>query len=268
MSSPSDATVSKKGAGMGNLSGEAIAAAMTDNDCIVDPAATHQNLEAGDRIQVLWTIEDDGRNGDTEERGDDGGLTTLASYDEPAEEEEGTEGLSSSLAGEMSARSYSRWWGATLKPWDGTHCEGMAIRSLLYDAYSLGGFPDPSLETVIFAEQPNRLLTYPGLEPMIFRREKHLNSEDRPSEEDESSLSHVVVAGRDGMEQLVDGLLMGALRKNNAQWSRLSAAKQAVIADLVARKKARLLELIEEHLQSHDVVSSSDMRRILALMET
>lgn len=269
-SSQGEAAISKKEKGRGSLLGTAIGEALTDDD-IVDPAVLNQNLEDGDRIQVLWTIEDDGHDDGKaveEQKGGDGGLT-IGTIDN-AGTEKGNEG-SSFRAGTRSAIAYSRWWRATLKPWDGIHREGMAIRSLLYDAYPSGGFPDPSLEMVIFAEQPNRLVTYPGLEPMIFRAEKHLSSDekDRLTPVDESDLGHIVVAGREGIEQLVDDLLIGALRKNNAQWSKLSAAQQAIIADSVARKKARLLELMEEHLESHDVVSSSDMQRILTLtMET
>jgi hypothetical protein len=59
-------------------------------------------------------------------------------------------------------------------------------------------------------------------------------------------------------------MLMGALHKNGAMWGALSAARQAEIAEAIARKKERLLELMEEHLETNDVISAADMQEILA----
>lgn len=225
---------------------------------VEDSAVLHHQLKDGDRIQVLWTIESNT---------DSGGSNAAQSPNDDDDDERG--------AGAGAVLSTSRWWGAALLPWDGSAEQGVAVRTLRYDSYP-PDFPEQTDELVVFADTKNRLVTYPGLEPMIFRREIASDSTSESAataaaaslnsyeEEGDDDGSHVVVTGREGMEQLVDSMLMGALHKNGAMWGALSAARQAEIAEAIARKKERLLALMEEHLETNDVISATDMQEILA----
>jgi hypothetical protein len=228
--------------------------AETEATEVEDSAVLHQQLKDGDRIQVLWTIESN-----------TGSSNSSSSSSSSSSHAAGPEGV----PGANVVVSTQRWWGAALLPWDGSAEQDVAIRTLRYDAYP-PDFPHETDELVVFADTKNRLVTYPGLDPMIFRREEG-GVGDAASGTRSATAAHnhdddgsVVVTGREGMEQLVDGMLMGALHKNGASWGALSAARKAEIAEAIAIKKARLLELMEEHLESHDVISAADMQGILA----
>lgn len=183
-------------------------------------------IVAGDRLQVKWEISNDDDNADDNE---DSSTTT------------------------------THWWTATLLPHDGRVVaeEGVAIRTLDYDPYPEGGFPERSLEDVVFLGQD--LLVDPVTrDELRFRRlgETH----DIDDEDDEDAI--FCIDSRDDLERVVNELLANALANQSAKWQSLSVAQQAQIASAVAEKKETLLTLLDQHRGS--VVTGPVMQQLLA----
>jgi len=141
----------------------------------------------------------------------------------------------------------SRWWGATLLEHDGRTIDSVAIRTLDYDPYPDGGFPDRSLDDVIFIG-PDTLVNHPSHDQELSFR--------IVDAEATISLRHDEVA------DVVNDAIMQALRKNARGWGSLTAAQQAVVAEQVATKKQKLIDLLQS--QDKAVVTASDMQEILA----
>jgi hypothetical protein len=188
--------------------------------------ATTLGLKVGDRFEVEWEITQD----DSEESGDD----AAAAADTNADTKEET--------------VTTRWWGATLLEHNGRTEDSVAVRVLDYDPYPEGGFPEHSPEEVIFLGRD--ILIDPNThEEMHYRREG----------DDDSS---AVYLGREGVEEVVNESLANAMQKNSKSWNGLSRAQQASIADIIAQKKEKLLELLLS--QPNGVVTTSEMHAIIA----
>jgi hypothetical protein len=188
--------------------------------------ATMLGLKVGDRFEVQWEITQD------ESEESNGDAAAAADAEEEEEEETYT----------------TRWWGATLVEHDGRTEDSVAVRVLDYDPYPEGGFPERSREEVIFLGRD--LLIDPNThEQMQYRREG----------DDDSS---AVWLGREGVEEVVNTTLANAMQKNSKSWNVLSRAQQASIADIIAKKKEKLLELLLS--QPNGVVTTSEMHAIIA----
>ena len=71
-----------------------------------------------------------------------------------------------------------------------------------------------------------------------------------------------IYLGQSQIEEVVNATLMNAFHKNSAAWNKLDRAQQARIADIIATKKEKLLNLLLNH--EGCVVTSADMKSILA----
>ena len=175
-------------------------------------------FKAGDRMEVEWEV---------------------------AEDEEGDE-------------MKTRWWGCTLKAYDGrTTSEGLAIRVLDYDPYPEGGFPNNSLEDVVFATpntlvHPDSLEQQPDMiEELHFRRE---GEDETVIMNDESLRGHL-------NELLVD--IMNEKQITSA-FRNMDAAQQAQFAELVANGKEKLIEVIQTQWdQTRKVITPEDIPGIM-----
>lgn len=115
-------------------------------------------------------------------------------------------------------------WGATLLEHDGRTKEGFALRTLDYDPYPEGGFLERSKEDVVFITQ--YLLISPETGHQLnFKREG----------EDEMV---------DFNEDVLNEMLANSLQKNKAAWSKLDAAQQAQMGEMIRNGKERLLNAI------------------------
>ena len=141
------------------------------------------------------------------------------------------------------------WWGATLLPWNKEDIvdETVAVRSLHYDAYPAKGFPEESIEQVVFLGE--NLLANPDTNEELNYR--------RPGEEytPEGAIECVDPA------ELVEKTLRRVLAKHGKLLQTLPAAEQAAIAAQVADKREQLVE----HLRANPgVVTKNKMQEILA----
>jgi hypothetical protein len=175
-------------------------------------------FKAGDRIEVEWEVADDE---------DTGVLNT-------------------------------RWWGSTLKAHDGrTTSEGLAIRVLDYDPYPEGGFPERSLEEVVFAT-PNVLVHPDALEQqsddideLHFRRE---GEEETVTMNNESLRCHL-------NELLVDIMKEKTI---TSAFRNMDAAQQAQFAEVVANGKEKLIDAIQTQWdQTRKVLTPEDIPGIM-----
>jgi len=143
--------------------------------------------------------------------------------------------------------SKTHWWAATLLEHNGRTEDSVAIRTLDYDPYPEGGFPERSQEEVIFMGE-DLLIDPVSHQELRYRRE----GED----------STVWYGKRDDVEELINTTLMNAMMKNAGSWKSLSSAQQAAIAEMVAVKKEKLMDLMSNHPKG--VITSTDMQSILA----
>jgi len=150
----------------------------------------------------------------------------------------------------------TRWWRATLLEYDGeTVCEGVAIRELEYDAWPEGGFPEKSKEQILFLSR-DTLVDIETQEQMTY----NLLSDDG---------SAVVFVRVDEVETMVNSLLEGALSNVSAAFNGLPRAQQAFVAEQVASKKTKFVELLQNHLEELKedgkyVLTDDDAQRLLA----
>jgi hypothetical protein len=121
------------------------------------------------------------------------------------------------------------WWGATLLKHDGRTEDSVAIRQLLYDAYK--DF-EPSKEDVIFIGY-DELASPDSQNQMKFRREGQ---------------EEVLWYNEGDLEQTLNGILMGAMTKNQNTWKTLPQAQQAAIAEKIAAKKEKLMAALRDHV--------------------
>lgn len=184
---------------------------------IVDLAIS-LGFRAGDRIEVEWEVAD----------GEDAGVLN------------------------------TRWWGSTLKAHDGrTTSEGLAIRVLDYDPYPEGGFPERSLEDVVFAT-PNTLVHPDAIEQqsddfdeLHFRRE---GEEETVTMNNESLRCHL-------NELLVDIMKEKTI---TSAFRNMDAAQQARFAEVVANGKEKLIDVIQTQWdQTRKVLTPEDIPGIM-----
>jgi hypothetical protein len=149
--------------------------------------------------------------------------------------------------------SETRWWGATLMEHDGRTEDSVAIRVLDYDPYPEGGFPDRSLEDVIFIGSD--LLCDPHEHREMFYRRENQDEEVFSLSENE-------------IEEFVNNTLMSAFNKQKDAFDQLDRAKQAVIADKIAQKKKRLLDLMKDFRTNNPntTITHIEMQSFLAQM--
>jgi hypothetical protein len=191
---------------------------------VLDLART-MDLKAGDRLEVQWEIDPEPEEEDIDVK-------------DPASEKEPT----------------IHWWGATLLEHDGRTDDGVAIRTLQYDPYPEGGFPESSQEDVIFMGR-NMLINYPSQDELTFRT----------LTDDGSEIEYVVSSDED-VEDLVDSILKNALNK---QASALRH-QQALLAEKIAAKKDKLIQLVKEHMRTqrdagiNRPVTAQDAQQLLA----
>jgi len=164
-------------------------------------------LKAGHRLEVEWQLEE------TPEEGGEPKLVT-------------------------------RWWGCTLQPYDGRTNEGVAVRVLDYDPYPAGGFPERSLEEVIFLSHD-----------LCISPENHAEFKFRPE-------GVVTVENEEEARTIVNTIISGTMEKHSHLWRNLTPAQQATIAAQVAAKKERLVEAIMSRSRS-TVIGEESMREIL-----
>jgi hypothetical protein len=179
-----------------------------ENPLTIVDTASILGLKAGDRIEVRWE-------------------------------------LSSNDSDETSVR----WWGATLLEHDG-QCtdDGVAIRVLDYDPCEEWGYPDRSLENVIFGNELV-LIDPVTLDQLYYRKE----GEDS-----------VVGLGEDDLREELNDMMMGILDKHKLLWQGLDAAKQAQIGELVANGKEALIATIQNRFNNDKKpIAAEDIPSIL-----
>ena len=138
-----------------------------------------------------------------------------------------------------------KWWGATLKTFDGRTTDSVAIRTLHYDACPELGFSEPNDEDVVFLG-PDLLVSPDATTQLQYRREGE--------EED------VLWLNEDEMDEQLNAILMGALAKNQGAWQKLPAAQQAMIADKIKNQKEVLLKVLKS---KKEIITSSSIKDIL-----
>jgi hypothetical protein len=192
---------------------------------ILDLALT-MDLKVGDRLEVQWEVDP-----------------------KPEDEDDGNG---------PEHEPTIHWWGATLLEHDGRTDDGVAIRTLQYDPYPEGGFPESSQEDVIFMGR-NVLINYPSQEELTFRT----------LTDDGSGIEYVVSSDED-VEDLVDSILTNALNKQASTFSALPRAQQALLAEKIAAKKDKLVQLVKEHMRTqrdagiNRPVTAQDAQQLLA----
>jgi hypothetical protein len=182
-------------------------------------------FKPGDRFEVEWEVSTED---ESDESGGDAATTAVAGEEE--EQETFT----------------TRWWGATLLEHDGRTEDSVAVRVLDYDPYPEGGFLERSREEVIFLGR-DELIDPNTHAQMHYRLEGDVET---------------VWLGREGVEEVVNATLANAMQKNSKSWNGLSRAQQASIADIIAKKKEKLLELLLS--QANGVVTTTEMHAIIA----
>ena len=138
----------------------------------------------------------------------------------------------------------NKWWGCKLMPHDGKTEDGVAVRQLEYDPYPEGGFPESSLEEVIFLSHE-----------IIMAPDSQAEFKFRPE-------GVIQFNNEEETREAINGILMTTLDKHSGAWKQLDRAQQARIADGIAQKKELLVEAIMNHSKSA-VIGGEDMKEIL-----
>jgi hypothetical protein len=135
------------------------------------------------------------------------------------------------------------WWGASLLKHDGRTTDQVSIRTIKYDAYPELGFVSCTDDVIFLGDD---LIVSPDSQTQLnFRRE---------GEEEIFSYNE------GDMDEQLNAILMGALDKNKNAWASLSPAQQAIIAETIAQKKDKLMEVLRAH---NDVITSATIKDIL-----
>lgn len=151
------------------------------------------------------------------------------------------------VASSQDGEAQTRWWGATLRQWDGETTESVAVRKLDYDPYPEGGFPERSEERVVFT----------GVSELVDPSTRDIFTFRREGGEETLRVS------RDDIETIVNDTLMKAMKNNEQSWNNLDRAKQGMLAQVIERKKRKLTELLSERT-GKGIVTADDMKTILA----
>jgi hypothetical protein len=135
------------------------------------------------------------------------------------------------------------WWGASLLEHDGRTTDQVAIRTIKYDAYPELGFHSCTDDVIFLGDD---LIVSPDSQTQLkYRRE---------GEEEIFSYNE------GDMDEQLNAILMGALDKNKNAWASLNPATQAIIAEKIALKKDKLMEVLRAH---NDVITSATIKDIL-----
>ena len=145
---------------------------------------------------------------------------------------------------EKGGKAEVHWWGATLLKHDGRTTDSVAIRKVKYDAYPDLGY-DSCEEDYIFLGED--LVVSPDSQTQLkYRRE---------GEEEQ-----IFWYNEGDMDEQLNAILTGALDKNKNTWNSLNPAQQAIIAEKIAQKKDKLMEVLKNH---NDVITSATIKDIL-----
>jgi len=150
----------------------------------------------------------------------------------------------------------TRWWGATLEPWDGrtynlqdTTEEGdsetvtVPLRVLRYDAFPEGGFPQTSRAEVAFLG-PHALLDIETTSNMSFRlKGSSWDDDDIPIE------THAI---EPAFRTILDSVLDAALAANavSSKMGSLTPAQKCLFAEKVSKAKEALLQKMVQKCQN------------------
>ena len=219
--------------------------------------------KAGDQLEVQWELEVD-------------------------EEDEET--------GDVKIKNVTKWWKATLLPYDtktGKVVDGVAVRTLRYEAMPEFGFDEESDEDVMFLSF-NTLVTPPDLKPgetihldeltkLTYRRAGRQDIDYDPEsvnaalggndsvapDENGTDPSKAVVKigkGEDAIDALVDSILDASLKKLQSQFASMPASQQAMVGSKIAHKKEKLKQALLEKWKANPaaVLSADDTKEILA----
>lgn len=217
----------------------------------VDIAET-LGLKAGDRIEVQWEIHSEKRNKEMSVEDDSVGKIKAVVNNNKGDEKNDEEGDGITVT--------LHWWKATLLAHDGKTTDSVAVRSLLYDARPDLGFPEQSKEDVVFMGH-GVLITSEDVDsgdwennPDAIRRMPFRRVHDG---------DEITFYNDDELEEQLNSVLMGAFNKNQQIWRNIPAAKQAVIAEMIKKKKDQLKEVIKAEAK-HKVITSETIKEILA----
>eukprot|EP00934_Nitzschia_sp_Nitz4_P002087 Nitzschia sp. Nitz4//scaffold177_size45885//15963//16742//NITZ4_007205-RA/size45885-processed-gene-0.37-mRNA-1//1//CDS//3329539055//2087//frame0 len=139
-----------------------------------------------------------------------------------------------------------QWWPATLMEFDGRTTDKVAIRSLHYDPFPEMGFPESSMEDVIFMGYD--LLVSPDSQTQLNYRRLGGSEEE------------IVWYNDSDMDEQLNTILMQALTKNETAWKRLAPSQQSAIADKIFKKKAQLMQALRSE---NKIITSSSIKEIL-----
>lgn len=236
-------------------------------------------LNAGDRVEVLWTLHPD----EEEEDGDNSGEGTVEASSAKAGNNEGTPPTTNGTI----TGTHNRWWGATLLPHDGrvhvlcpdeneeknvqnSDAVTVPIRVLDYDPYPDGGFQERSKEDVAFLSA-HSILNIGSGSSAYFRREG--TDWEAPQNEDENDpmmmaaddlyVSATTPSSReDALRTVLDTVLARSLINMGAEKKMLglTAAQRCVVAERIAQGKERLLETMRGH---EGVITGDHMRQFM-----
>ena len=149
---------------------------------------------------------------------------------------------------ESNGQIESRWWGATLLPWDSKDIVdgNVAVRRLAYDAYPEAGF-EVSEERVVFLG--DTLIDYETKAELDFRREG--NGEEEPSIEADPS-------------KLMEQIIKSAFEKRKDQFAKLPRSQQAIIASQLAEVTDKVVDNLEKIRARGGVVTASKVNELVA----
>jgi hypothetical protein len=124
----------------------------------------------------------------------------------------------------------------------------VAIRVLDYDPCEEWGYPDRSLENVIFGNE--LVLIDPNtLDQLYYRKE----GEDS-----------VLGLGEEDLREELNDMMMGILDKHKLLWQGLDAAKQAHIGEIVANGKEAIISTIQNRCMNDKTpIAAEDIPSIL-----
>ena len=167
------------------------------------------------------------------------------------------------------------WWGATLLEYDGRDEETCAIRVLEFDPNPAAGFPEPTRNDVVFIGTHAMVHLGDELVVMTFRREGDTSLPPYPDDDDilsaldddEEEETTIVLPERvEHVEDFVNTLLQDALGEVMDGFCRLTPDRQAAVGEIVATKKEKLIQELENHVRNSQegiVVNESSMLQII-----
>jgi hypothetical protein len=231
-------------------------AATTTSTETIDIAET-LGLKTGDRIEVQWEIHNDVI---VEEGDDDDSKKIAATTDKKNDTSTENTYNDNEDNGDGDVTVTVHWWKATVLEHDGRTTDSVAIRSLLYDARPDLGFPEISKEDVVFM---GRDVLVPANEVDSADWENDPDAVSRMPFRRVNDDEEITFYNDDDLEEQLNYVLMGAFNKNQQRWRNMPASQQAVIAEMIKKKKEQLKKVIKEEAK-HKVITSETIKEILA----